>query len=203
MKVIQSAFLFILGFLKRIYWILPTLILDPFGLVERFFNINYDIPLVAIWSIFALGCMIAFVLTYNELRVGNVVKFFAKRPDSIFFNKEIIEVIQHAYSFKGRKGLLSIRDIISKHGTYEEYIDAEIKGGKDVYGDIIVYPHNWKETFPGEYPKTIGIMISPRKVEKLIISNLLEKGLIIIRQNRKVEVNAEFIRALEIFIDYY
>ncbi len=100
MKVLQYACLFILGFLKRIYWTLPTLILDPFDLAERLFNVDYNIPLWAVWSLFALGCMTAFVLTYHELRKGTVSKFFSKRNDSIFFNKKIIEAIQHAYSFK-------------------------------------------------------------------------------------------------------
>ncbi len=54
---------------------------------------------------------------------------------------------------------------------------------------------------PGEYPESIGLLT--RKTEKLIISNLLEKGLITIGQNRKVEVNAEFLYALDIFLNYY
>jgi len=69
MELFKSLRLFILGVMKRIYWLLPTLILDPFDLIERLLNVNYDIPQWAIWTLFTIGLMIAIILTYHELRM--------------------------------------------------------------------------------------------------------------------------------------
>ncbi len=201
MKVVQSVGSFIVGFCKRIYWTLLALIADPFGLAERLFNFDFKFPNWAIWSLFALGCMIAFILTFNDIRKKIVVKYFSKRKDYKLFNMEVIKAIQDAYSFKGRKGLITLRDILSKPGTYEEYIDAEINSGTDTY-NVIVYPHSWDEKFPAERPESIGVFNKSDTVEKLIISKLLEKGFIAIGENRIVKVCPELISTLDIFLDY-
>ena len=72
MELFKSLRLFVIGILKRIYWILPTLVLDPFDFIERLLNVNYDVPLWAIWTLFTIGWMIAIVLTYHELRMQKV-----------------------------------------------------------------------------------------------------------------------------------
>ena len=62
MKVLNYVFLFVLGFCKRIYCILPTLLLDPFDLAKKLLNKNYDVPDEFVWSVFAIGCIVALTL---------------------------------------------------------------------------------------------------------------------------------------------
>lgn len=69
MELLKSIRFFLWGVIKRIYWILPTLILDPFDLAKRVFNINYGMPQWSIWTLFVLGWLIACILTYHELRL--------------------------------------------------------------------------------------------------------------------------------------
>lgn len=200
MKAKKYVFLLVIGFLKRIYWILPTLILDPFDIAKKLFDINYNVPLIVIWNILAVGCMIAVALTVRDIRNRTVIEYFSKLRDFKFFDKEIIKAIQSIYSFKGRERLVALRDIISKPGTYEEYIEAEMKSRLHI--NVIVVPRNWRRTFPGEYPEKVGTIVSMSgKIEKLIISSLLEKSFITIGQNRIVEVNPEFSRTLNLFLD--
>jgi hypothetical protein len=72
MELLKSLCFFITGVFKRIYWILPTLILDPFEIAEKLFGVNYDVPRWAIWSLFAAGWVVAILLTYHELRMQKV-----------------------------------------------------------------------------------------------------------------------------------
>ncbi len=73
MELFKSLRLFVIGIVKRLYWILPTMLLDPFDLIERLFNVNYDVPQWAVWSLFAAGLMVAIVLAFHELRVQKVM----------------------------------------------------------------------------------------------------------------------------------
>ncbi len=72
MELLNSTGLFIWGVIKRIYWVLPTLILDPFDLLEKLFNVNYQMPQWSIWTLFSLGCLIAMVFTFHDLRMKNL-----------------------------------------------------------------------------------------------------------------------------------
>jgi hypothetical protein len=68
MELLKSLRLFCWGILKRIYWIFGTLILDPFGWSQAF-NIQYNPPRWSMWMLFAIGWVIAAILTYHELRL--------------------------------------------------------------------------------------------------------------------------------------
>jgi hypothetical protein len=72
MEHLKSLRLLVIGVLKRIYWILPTLLLNPFDIVERLFNVSYEVPQWAIWSLFAAGWVVAILLAYHELRMQKV-----------------------------------------------------------------------------------------------------------------------------------
>lgn len=72
MELLKSTQFFLWGVIKRIYWVLPTLILDPFDLLEKLFNVNYQMPQWSIWTLFGLGCLIAMVLTFHDLRMKNL-----------------------------------------------------------------------------------------------------------------------------------
>jgi len=72
MEILKSLRFLIIGVFKRIYWILPTLILDPFEIAEKLLNVSYDVPQWAIWILFAAGWVVAILLTYHELRMQKV-----------------------------------------------------------------------------------------------------------------------------------
>jgi hypothetical protein len=72
MEILKSLRLLVIGVLKRIYWILPTLVLDPFDFAERLLNVSYDVPQWAVWVLFAAGWVVAILLSYHELRMQKV-----------------------------------------------------------------------------------------------------------------------------------
>src|SRR4030043_140158 len=72
MELLRSLQFLSMGVLKRIYWLLPTLLLDPFDLVERLCKVSYEVPQWAIWTLFSLGWAIAITLTYHDLRMQKI-----------------------------------------------------------------------------------------------------------------------------------
>jgi len=72
MELLKSVSLFFLGILKRIYWLLPTIFLDPIDVVRRLFGVNLNLPQWLNWILFILCWFIAIILTYHELRKQKV-----------------------------------------------------------------------------------------------------------------------------------
>ena len=62
---------YIFGIIKRLYWLLPSLLADPFDIAERLFNVTYVAPPYLVWILVGLGLFIASFLTYRELYVSN------------------------------------------------------------------------------------------------------------------------------------
>lgn len=67
MELIKSFKSFVVGILKRIYWVLVAVLVDPFGLLERF-GVNYTPPDWLTWVLVGVGFLIAGGLTYHDLR---------------------------------------------------------------------------------------------------------------------------------------
>lgn len=72
MELLISLWLLTKGILKRIYWLIPVLFLDPFDFAERWFNVTYEAPQWLMWVLVAIGFAIAITLTYHELRTQKV-----------------------------------------------------------------------------------------------------------------------------------
>ena len=68
MSLLTSAVSLLAGIGKRIYWLLPALLLDPFDIVEQLFNVTYEIPMLVAWGLAGGGLFVATVLTFHELR---------------------------------------------------------------------------------------------------------------------------------------
>ncbi len=73
MELLKSAGLFFLGILKRIYWLLPTIFLEPIDLVGRLRGVNLNLPQWLNWALFILCWLIAITLTYHELRKQKLI----------------------------------------------------------------------------------------------------------------------------------
>ena len=54
---------------KRVWALIPALLLDPFDLYERLFGVNWNPPLWLMWTIFGVGLFVAAWLTYREIWV--------------------------------------------------------------------------------------------------------------------------------------
>jgi len=89
------------GTIKRIYWLLPSLLTDPFDFAERWLKVNYTAPSYMFWILLFIGYLIASVLTYHELReqkrklektnwIDNYQKTFHKLPQIPDFMTELI-----------------------------------------------------------------------------------------------------------------
>ncbi len=69
MEFLTSLGLLCIGTVKRLYWLIPALALDPFDFGERFFGVMYDPPTWIAWILAGVGLAVAVALTYHELRV--------------------------------------------------------------------------------------------------------------------------------------
>jgi len=68
----KSLGLLLLGVLKRLYWVVPSLFTDPFDFMERWFKMMYQPPSFLFWLLLSLGLILAIALTYHELRMQNI-----------------------------------------------------------------------------------------------------------------------------------
>ena len=66
--MVRSLGSFIVGILKKIYWLLPSLLLDPFDMFQRWCGVNYAPPVWLFWLLLGLGLFIAAFLTYNDVK---------------------------------------------------------------------------------------------------------------------------------------
>ena len=60
------------GIIKRLYWLLPSALADPFDIAERWFKIVYTAPPYLVWVLVGIGLLIASFLTYRELYVETI-----------------------------------------------------------------------------------------------------------------------------------
>ena len=64
--------MFFCGVLKRAVWYIPPLVLDPFDVAGKVFNMDWIVQQQVALSLFVLGWVIAVILTYHEVRMQNV-----------------------------------------------------------------------------------------------------------------------------------
>jgi hypothetical protein len=64
----KSFVSFVWGITKRLYWLLPSLLSDPFDIAERWFRLNYDAPPYLVWILIGIGFFIAALLEYHSVR---------------------------------------------------------------------------------------------------------------------------------------
>ena len=70
MELLKSSYLLLWGIIKRLYYVAPSILLDPFDFAGRLFKVNYDPPQWMAWFLFCVGLALAILLTYHELRVS-------------------------------------------------------------------------------------------------------------------------------------
>ena len=67
-ELLKSCGYFFLGILKRIYWLIPSILSDPFDIAERWFGVIYTAPPNTFWVLLFIGFFIAAFLTYNDIK---------------------------------------------------------------------------------------------------------------------------------------
>lgn len=85
MEFLHSSRLFTWGILRRFYWMLPTLLVDPFDLLKTLFGVEYNPPTWIVWAVFSFGLFLAACLAYHEART--------KRGSSAPAAQEVTEAI--------------------------------------------------------------------------------------------------------------
>jgi len=68
MEYCRSFILFCQGVLKRIYWLIPAFVTDPFDVLDRL-GVYMNVPPAISWSLVVLGFLVAIILTYHEQRM--------------------------------------------------------------------------------------------------------------------------------------
>lgn len=69
LDVIESLLLFLWGVVRRFWFWLPPLLLDPMDAAERLFGVIYEVPQVVGWSLFGVGLFVAALFTYHDERM--------------------------------------------------------------------------------------------------------------------------------------
>ena len=68
MEFPKSIGLLLLGVLKRLYYLIPSLFSDPFDIAERWGKVTYEPPPWMFWVLLAIGLFFAVAMAYHELR---------------------------------------------------------------------------------------------------------------------------------------
>ena len=74
---------FLSGIFRRLYWLLPLLLLDPFDLAERLTGVNYDVPQWVAWCLAGVGFFMAALLTYHDLRTKQPKSSQGEMPNEL------------------------------------------------------------------------------------------------------------------------
>ena len=65
--MIKALFAFVSGVLRRLYWILPSFLVDPFDIAAKF-GVSYEPPQWLFWVLLLLGFSWATFLTYYDVK---------------------------------------------------------------------------------------------------------------------------------------
>ena len=72
MEVVRSFRLLIIGILKRLYVLIPSIFSDPYDILERWFKVVIEVPTSIFWITFSI-CMLAVItLAYHEVRMESL-----------------------------------------------------------------------------------------------------------------------------------
>jgi len=161
MELCASAPTFFWGVLRRFYWWVPAILLDPFDFYERYLrpHFGWDIDMPSEWFpvVLAGGMIWAAFLTYHELRskTANSTVIFEIREASIAFNsydhsrpEQPLDLAQ-----------IDIRGALRNRGNERAIID-----GINVALEEKAWPFGWKAIGPPRPPtllNQLGARIDP------------------------------------------
>ena len=119
MDLLKSTGFFFLGFIKRIWWLLPALLSNPFDIAERIFHVQYVVPQFITWLLLGLGIIIATILTYHDLRMQKL---------KLETKYEILEKTQSNLPRRPRKNMVNVLPVLfdlqslmeKQHGHYDD-----------------------------------------------------------------------------------
>jgi hypothetical protein len=144
---------FLLGILKRIYWLLPLLLSDPFDILDKW-GIKVVLPSLLVWILTGLGFFIACFLTYHELRLQS--------------NKYQKEIITQEWKYR-RKLLIKQREstnlkniptLLNKMRVQiQKIVEAaslkikDIPRLDDIFSNMILYANRESQKWLSQAPK--------------------------------------------------
>lgn len=154
MEVARSAGIFLLGVIKRFYFYLPALLLDPFDFYEKYLRAwiqrefwpsaprELAVSPWITWSLLGVGLILACVMTYHDLR-----KYIGRNP----------KVSKALQSFYSRSTQLLYRPISTKEdlerlrsdfAEWRQEISEWVKDnmGEPAYGRLITFEVRWPFT---------------------------------------------------------
>ncbi len=66
------------------FWILvPAVILDPIGLVERLTGVHYNMPVISVWIAFSVGILVALYLSIRDLKYRITITYAASDVETV------------------------------------------------------------------------------------------------------------------------
>ena len=73
----------VIRLLHRIWILVPAVILDPIGLVERLSGINYNMPVISFWIAFSIGILVALYLSIRDLKYRITITYAAMDIETV------------------------------------------------------------------------------------------------------------------------
>jgi hypothetical protein len=108
------------GVVKRLYWILPSFLTDPFDIAERWLKVTWEPPQFLFWLLLGIGLSVAVVLTYYDLQ-----RQYSLAVKTI--EKEDWETRRSWLRKQRQPDLANIRDLLVQMGQrLRELVQAEI-----------------------------------------------------------------------------
>jgi hypothetical protein len=77
-EFLASTWSLLWGVIRRFYYLLPPLVLDPFDLAERLLGVTYSPPASIAWGLLGLGLFVAVAFTYHEIWQKQTIRMLAK-----------------------------------------------------------------------------------------------------------------------------
>jgi hypothetical protein len=130
--VLESFGLLLWGILKRLYYLIPSLLLDPFDFVERWFKLMYKPPEWLFWVLLAGGLFIATFLAYHELRLRMETKLRPTKQKAVLgdFLQEGEVILKKISQLKADDAIALAEDWIKRT---HEYLKKELPSHASIF----------------------------------------------------------------------
>jgi len=132
MEYLQSAWLLLCGVCKRAVWIIPPLVLDPFDITGRVFDMDWIVPQWIAIALFIIGWIIAIALTYHDIRMQaiNMGVELLKAKSSIT-QKQALASPKKRLNFYNRQAIHEVEEqMLRVHGhTDTRTMESDVMSG--------------------------------------------------------------------------
>ncbi len=119
MEFLKSIWLLLFGIVKRLYYLLPSLLSDPFDVAERWFGVTLQPPNWLFGLLLFIGLALAVALAYHEVRIQNI-----KLNNQLNNKTKMYDIREKLGEFISRAAILSNKCHNEREQPPKQEIDA-------------------------------------------------------------------------------